>query len=191
MFKISEQEGTGAGGCGGSFFTNPTLISPRISFSHDFVDAIHPELRSYKEAPVSSDFEFSVKNNTMIPADEIFVKGMLVPSREDDKSRSRTSTTLRDELLVGDDDGDTSNQDAFSGWSGRWIDRWALKKGNHHLFGSKKGGKRSGSFDGMPLETVVEEKGPKSVNVEAPLITSKEQKRSSVERRDDASVSIG
>lgn len=35
------------------------------------------------EVPVSSDFEFSIKNYAVIPADEIFFKGMLVPSRGD------------------------------------------------------------------------------------------------------------
>lgn len=158
---VSEQEG-GDCGNGGALFTNPTVISPRISFSHDFVDTVHHELGSYKEAPVPSNFEFSVKNYSMIHADEIFFKGMLVPLSDDLEFQSR-KTTLKDELLMGDDDDDLSDEgrlniSGFRGGSGRWTERWRLKKSHHLQLESKKGGKRGGSVDGMLLETVVEEK---------------------------------
>ncbi|RYR34410.1 hypothetical protein Ahy_A10g049256 isoform A [Arachis hypogaea] len=60
-------------------------MDPRISFSN-FVDAklaIKNEKNNiYREAPVSSsDFEFSVKNYSMISADEVFFKGMLLPQQ--------------------------------------------------------------------------------------------------------------
>lgn len=58
---------------------------PRISFSSDFADsqqAIKPE-NSYREPPVSSDFEFSLSNFGMnIAADELIVKGKLMPLKE-------------------------------------------------------------------------------------------------------------
>ncbi|KAJ8572357.1 hypothetical protein K7X08_008868 [Anisodus acutangulus] len=77
-------------------------MGPRISFSNDFADS-HNTLRhehGYKEAPVSSDFEFSVSGYKMIPADEVFFKGSFLPLREN----STKATTLKDELLADDDD---------------------------------------------------------------------------------------
>ncbi|PIM99240.1 hypothetical protein CDL12_28267 [Handroanthus impetiginosus] len=77
-------------------------MSPRISFSNDFADPQQPINRenSYREAPVSSDFAFSVPSYSMISADELFSKGKMVPLREN----CNKITTLRDELLAGDDD---------------------------------------------------------------------------------------
>ncbi|EXB55908.1 hypothetical protein L484_008259 [Morus notabilis] len=90
-------------------------VSPRISFSNDFVDAqqalrqemIRSSLRS--DPPVSSDFEFSVTSNhsAMSGADELFFKGRLLPFKDNTTSSSSSShriTTLREELLAVDDD---------------------------------------------------------------------------------------
>lgn len=80
-------------------------MSPRISFSNDFVETQHiinKEIKSSREASssaaVSSDFEFSVSNFSMMSADELFCKGKLLPFKENQMQR-----TLRDELLVDDD----------------------------------------------------------------------------------------
>ncbi|CAI9765569.1 unnamed protein product [Fraxinus pennsylvanica] len=80
------------------------LYNPRISFSNDFADPlpVMKQENSYREAPVSSDFEFSISNNAIISADELFSKGKLLPLKEN----CTKTTTLRDELLVDDDDYD-------------------------------------------------------------------------------------
>ncbi|KHG06369.1 Dibasic-processing endoprotease [Gossypium arboreum] len=51
-------------------------MSPRISFSNDFVETqqVMKQERNSREAPVSSDFEFSVSNYSMMSADELFFK---------------------------------------------------------------------------------------------------------------------
>ncbi|KAL0356825.1 UNVERIFIED_CONTAM: hypothetical protein Scaly_1368200 [Sesamum calycinum] len=66
-----------------------STMSPRISFSNDFADPQQPIKldNSYREAPVSSDFEFSVPNYTMISADELFFKGKMLPLRETARKR--------------------------------------------------------------------------------------------------------
>jgi len=100
---------------------------------------------SRSEAPaVSSDFEFSVTNYSMMSADELFFKGRLLPF----KDTKRATTTLREELLVHDDDDDEGYQD-FSlrppkGSSTRWKGFLGLRKS--HL-GSKKVDKSEGSSD--------------------------------------------
>ncbi|KAF8098445.1 hypothetical protein N665_0266s0013 [Sinapis alba] len=75
----------------------------RISFSNEFV-----EIRSEKNSHVSTrssfsktpdDFEFSVTDNAMIPADEIFLKGKILPFKE----TSHVHRTLREELLVDEE----------------------------------------------------------------------------------------
>ncbi|CAN8278603.1 unnamed protein product [Cochlearia groenlandica] len=79
----------------------------RISFSNEFV-----ELKSEKSDNVnksnnknntrssfskpSIDFEFSVTDYSMIPADEIFLKGKILPYKE----TNNVHKTLREELLV-------------------------------------------------------------------------------------------
>ncbi|KAK4367736.1 hypothetical protein RND71_011528 [Anisodus tanguticus] len=89
-------------------------MSPRISFSNDFIDSsttsshhqqqMMNNQRSYRDAPVSSDFEFSVTNYSMISADELFCKGRLLPFKESSCSSGLTQkTTIRDELLNDDD----------------------------------------------------------------------------------------
>lgn len=70
------------------------LMSPRISFSNDFVESSHDSHQqnrsAYSDAPVS-DFEFSVSNYSMMSADELLFKGRLLPFKG-------KTTTLRDEL---------------------------------------------------------------------------------------------
>ncbi|KAJ6368541.1 hypothetical protein OIU78_001013 [Salix suchowensis] len=132
-----------------SFYTSS--IHPRISFSSDFGDAqqaIKYE-SSYREAPVSTDFEFSVKNYSMIPADEIFFKGTMLPLKDNCTSNNQQrKMTLRDELLVDDevkDDGFPTPKS--SGW---WKEKLRLKKGH---FTPKKSDRNSGV-----LSRVVEER---------------------------------
>ncbi|POO02786.1 membrane-associated kinase regulator-like protein [Trema orientale] len=123
-------------------------VSPRISFSNDFADsqqAIKQEIRSSRsEAPVSSDFEFSVSTTNcsmMSGADELFFKGRLLPFKETTTSSSqRTTTTLRDELLVeDDDDGDVTLQPPKA----RWKSLLGLKKA--HIGSSSKKAEKGGS----------------------------------------------
>ena len=118
-------------------YTSP--LGPRFSFSNDFADTQHPINKhetNYREAPASSDFEFSVKNYNMTSsADEIFFKGILLPAKP---------KTLRDELLVDDDDdGFEDVLPRLQKSSGRWKHRFGLKRGDRG--------------DGA-LERVVEEK---------------------------------
>lgn len=125
-----------------------SVVSPRISFSNDFVDAQQAtkqeQTRSEAPAAVSSDFEFSVTNYSMMSADELFFKGRLLPF----KDTKRATTTLREELLVDDDDDDEGYQ-GFSlrppkGSSTRWKGFLGLRKS--HL-GSKKVEKNEGCSD--------------------------------------------
>lgn len=117
-----------------------SAMGPRISFSNDFVDtkqAIKQEINSYTEAPVSSDFEFSVPMYPMNnAADELFCKGKLVPLKE---NSNKVVLTLRDELLVDDDDDDefALNVPKIPKTSGWWkLDKLGMKR-NHHI-GAKK-----------------------------------------------------
>lgn len=101
-------------------------MDPRISFSYDFVvsqQAIKHE-NIYREDPVSSDFEFSVKNNSMISADEVFFQGMLLPL----KSEGSKKVTLRDELLVNDDYEEGLPRLPKSSSSSRWKERLGLRR---------------------------------------------------------------
>ncbi|CAA2934612.1 Hypothetical predicted protein [Olea europaea subsp. europaea] len=103
------------------------LYNPRISFSNDFADPqpVMKQGNSYREAPVSSDFEFSISNNTMISADELFSKGKLLPLKEN----CTKTTTLRDELLVGDDDDDYENASPrLAKGTSLWRERLGLKR---------------------------------------------------------------
>ncbi|KAE8716706.1 DNA repair and recombination protein RAD54-like isoform 1 [Hibiscus syriacus] len=130
-------------------FSSSTM-DPRISFSNDFADP-HVGIKyesNYREAPVSSDFEFSVNNYAMIPADEIFFKGTLVPLRGTDHGRKMT---LRDTLLVDDDDDDDGLFPNLRKGSGQWKERLGLKRTN--IVSKKK------DRNEHVLEKVVEEKG--------------------------------
>lgn len=116
-------------------------MSPRISFSNDFVDPDHmiKHERTTSTAPSSSDFEFSVTNYSMIAADEIFSKGRLLPAKE-----SCTKTTLRDELLHGDDWEEEVSARPPKGPT-RWKEFLGLKK-THHI-ASKKQDKGDASLE--------------------------------------------
>lgn len=79
----------------------------RISFSNEFVE-IRSEKNSTKSNNVNTrssfskipdDFEFSVTDYSMIPADEIFLKGKILPFKE----TSHVRRTLREELLVDEE----------------------------------------------------------------------------------------
>ncbi|XP_009590152.1 uncharacterized protein [Nicotiana tomentosiformis] len=132
---------------------NSSAMSPRISFSNDFVDSttishssqLHQMMkkessRSYRDAPVSSDFEFNVSNYSMMSADELFFKGRLLPFKESVHSQK---TTLRDELLNGDED------DAFSLRPPKSCTRWkgflGLKKS--HIASKKIDNNNQGSVE--------------------------------------------
>ncbi|KAK1433054.1 hypothetical protein QVD17_09960 [Tagetes erecta] len=124
-------------------------ISPRISFSNDFAESIHSRkpTRDYHTPPVSSDFEFSVSNNNMMTADELFFKGRLLPFK-DVASGSVKTTTLRDELLAGEDD-DTAAGVSLrppKASSTRWKGFLGLRKSH---IGSKRSDKSDGSRSGQ------------------------------------------
>ncbi|XP_062106225.1 uncharacterized protein LOC133817658 [Humulus lupulus] len=133
-------------------------MDPRISFSNDFVDSTSTQLAMhheniYREAPVSSDFEFSVKNYSMTSADEIMFQGMLLPVKNNSRNQLR-KTTLKDELLVDHDD---DYEDIFSRPTkslARWKERLGLKKAN---ILSRKTKTTSAADHDMVLERVVEE----------------------------------
>lgn len=88
---------------------NSINSAARISFSNEFVE-IRSEKNNGKSNNVSvntrsslskpsADFEFSVTDHAMIPADEIFLKGKILPFKE----TSHICRTLREELLVEDE----------------------------------------------------------------------------------------
>lgn len=116
-------------------------MSPRISFSNDFVDvqqAIKQERSSRSEkTPVSSDFEFSTTNYSMMSADELFSKGRLLPYK--DNKTQRAKTTLKEELLVNDDEYEDFS---LRPPKGRWKGLLGLRKSH---IGSKKAEKSEGS----------------------------------------------
>ncbi|XP_076889711.1 uncharacterized protein LOC143540575 [Bidens hawaiensis] len=80
------------------------FMGPRISFSNDFIDSNIHHQYSYTEAPVSSDFEFSVPSFSSNSADEVYFKAgyKLNPSLKE------KVVTLRDELLAAHDDDEIS-----------------------------------------------------------------------------------
>ncbi|KAK6116244.1 hypothetical protein DH2020_050040 [Rehmannia glutinosa] len=145
-------------------------MSPRISFSNDFVETSHSnsisnsshsnskQLRAnnnnaYRDAPVSSDFEFSVSNYSMMSADELFFKGRLLPLKESCGASSnfqKTTTTLRDELLQNND----GNEDSFSLRPPKNPTRWrgflGLRKSHIGSKKSEKGvEKRAAGFNNL------------------------------------------
>lgn len=152
-------------------FCNISSMDPRISFSNDFADTTqlssikHDSI--YREAPVSSDFEFSVKNYKMISADDIIFEGMLLPLK-DNSTNQIQKTTLKDELLVDDDDDDYDLMFSRPPRSlGRWKERLGLKKA--HIL-SKKVNKND-----VILERVVEEERTTVFVHEAALIAKENQ----------------
>ncbi|KAI9165709.1 hypothetical protein LWI28_019155 [Acer negundo] len=139
-------------------------MSPRISFSNDFAETqqmIKQErIISSREAPppVSSDFEFSVTNNSMMSADELFFKGKLLPFKE--SCNSQMQRTLREELLVDDDHDQVSNSlrppKGSSSTTTRWRGLLGGRKRTH--IGSKKADKTTttdiGSGDKMTTRSI-------------------------------------
>ncbi|KAI7748368.1 hypothetical protein M8C21_021635 [Ambrosia artemisiifolia] len=124
------------------------FLGPRISFSNDFADTqqttTNMKNNTYREAPVSSEFEFSVPSFASNSADELFFKTKILPLKE------KAVTTLRDELLAAKDDDD---DDIFFPKSSGW---WRFGKSqsqslnlNHNSsFASKKGDhKNHGGLD--------------------------------------------
>ncbi|KAL9996415.1 hypothetical protein Hdeb2414_s0709g00938161 [Helianthus debilis subsp. tardiflorus] len=101
--------------------TQGDLMDPRISFSTDFIDSNNHHENSYTEAPVSSDFEFSVPTFSLNSADEVFFK--LPPLKE------KVVVTLRDELLADDDDDDdVMFFKTYKNSKGWWRDKFGLRK---------------------------------------------------------------
>ncbi|QHO10533.1 hypothetical protein HN873_050352 [Arachis hypogaea] len=125
-------------------------MSPRISFSNDFVDIQQPMKQQEitdQAPPASSDFEFSVTNYSMMSADELFFKGRLLPYKDNKPLGHTAPTTLREELLLHHDDHhhDASSSSAFSlrppksSSSTRWKAFLGLRK--THIASSKKADK--------------------------------------------------
>ncbi|KAE9614313.1 hypothetical protein Lal_00016686 [Lupinus albus] len=127
------------------------MMSPRISFSNDFVDtqqAMNQERGNPRSdsSLVSSDFEFSVTNYNMMSADELFSKGRLLPFKDNNKMHKGT-TTLREELLVDEDEEEYqefSLRPSKGSSSTRWKGFLGLRKSH---IGSKKVDKSEGSSD--------------------------------------------
>ncbi|KAK4262288.1 hypothetical protein QN277_027868 [Acacia crassicarpa] len=124
-----------------------TPMSPRISFSSDFVDvqqALKQERLSRDAPAASSDFEFSVTNYSMMSADELFCKGRLLPFKDEGNNQmQRTTTTLREELQHDDEYEDFSRRPP-KGSSSRRKGFMGLRRSH---FGSKKADKSEGSSD--------------------------------------------
>ncbi|GLU13573.1 hypothetical protein SLE2022_302020 [Rubroshorea leprosula] len=119
-------------------------MSPRISFSNDFVESHHGHQIVKQErnsTPVSSDFEFSVSNYSMMSADELFFKGKLLPFR--DTCNNQMQRTLREELLVEEEEDDMFQIRPPKG-SQKWKGFLSLKKSH---IGSKKVEKTEGSAE--------------------------------------------
>ncbi|XP_043714531.1 uncharacterized protein LOC122662893 [Telopea speciosissima] len=146
-------------------------MSPRISFSNGFVDAQqqimkHDHQRSPREAPAvaSSDFEFSVTNNSMMSADELFFRGRLLPSK-DNCTNQLQKMTLREELLIDDDDDDEGVSPRSSKSSSiKWKEFLGLKR-PYNL--SKKADNKIS--EGSVMEIATEAKGSMLVHEEAHL----------------------
>ncbi|XP_074294883.1 uncharacterized protein LOC141622771 [Silene latifolia] len=122
---------------------NSNYISPRISFSNGFAESQSgiinlQSIDQYDHCPATSaglDFEFSVATFDMNVADDLFFNGRLLPIVEDQKTlgvkNKGETTTLRDELLAGDDDdGDCRGSEDETGFRMR-LPR--LQKGNSSL----------------------------------------------------------
>ena len=127
-------------------------MDPRISFSNDFVETKQPlKLENiYREAPVSSDFEFSVKDRCMISADEIFFQGKLLPLKDSLRNHVLVKTTLRDELQVNEEEDDTSFPKFTKISSGScWKEKFGFRKS--HFVAKKQ------SRNEVVLKTVEEE----------------------------------
>lgn len=147
-----------------SLWTPASHVDPRISFSNDFADIQQPTKHEniYREAPVSSEFEFCAENYNMISADEVFFQGVLLPVPAVKKM------TLRDELLSVEDDYENVVFPKMSKNGSRWRERLGLKKG-------RKYDKTDHHHRDQVLETVVEEKMPAFVHEEEVFVSKKTQ----------------
>ncbi|KMS95977.1 hypothetical protein BVRB_003380 [Beta vulgaris subsp. vulgaris] len=133
---------------------HPLPMSPRISFSNDFAEthshnSQHLLNTTTKTAaqtqPASSDFEFSVTNHNMLSsADELFSKGRLLPFKNNNNGNTQMQRTLRDELLVNDDETAFSLKPPKGSSSNRWKGFLGLRKSH---IGPKKPEKNVASFD--------------------------------------------
>ncbi|KAJ0981491.1 hypothetical protein J5N97_009746 [Dioscorea zingiberensis] len=135
-----EQPQGGGGGGGGGGIPN---ISPRISFSSDFI----LEKPGPSSAPPSQpqlgdpDFEFAVGTRPMMAADELIFKGRLLPLRETCSApRPSATTTLRDELRAGADDAWEAPPRHNKPGLPKWKGFLGLKKTGHGggHYGAKK-----------------------------------------------------
>ncbi|XP_057541681.1 uncharacterized protein LOC130820358 [Amaranthus tricolor] len=133
---------------------SPPPMSPRISFSNDFVESHNsqhnfPSSRS-ELPPASTDFEFSGVSsfNSVSSADELFFKGRLLPFKDTNNgSNTQMQRTLRDELLVNDDEPDFSlkpPRSSSTSASNKWRGFLGLRKSN---IASKKVEKIEPCFD--------------------------------------------
>lgn len=92
----------------------------RISFSNEFVEIRSEKSNNAKSNSMntsrsslskhSADFEFSVNDYAMIPADELFLKGKILPFKE----TSHVHRTLREELLAEEEAGSVIDGNIFS-----------------------------------------------------------------------------
>lgn len=114
-----------------------SFLSPRISFSNDFIDPNQTMIkreRSPAPPPDASDFEFSVSGHNMIAADEIFFKGRLMPLKENCTTQLQRMT-LGDKLLCVDDDDDEKEVSRERPVRGpvRWKELLGLRKSGHGM----------------------------------------------------------
>lgn len=147
-------------------------MSPRISFSNDFVEsaaqkAVKPvlELTQIKDASSSSDFEFSVTGYSMITAaDELFFKGQILPFKDLCRRRHGkrgAATTLREELLIGKEEEEDDHDDSMElrppkgSTASRWKGLMGLRKAH---IGSKNAGVSESAHHSAA--TQVDKRGP-------------------------------
>ncbi|KAH7679574.1 hypothetical protein IHE45_06G067400 [Dioscorea alata] len=130
-----QQQQQNQGGSGGGSGNNGISMSPRISFSSDFIlDKPIPSSSSSPATPGNPDFEFAVGTRPMMAADELFFKGRLLPLRHGHGGAPpRPTTTLRDELRAGADDVASRPKPCPPKWKGLL----GLKKVGGH-YGNKK-----------------------------------------------------
>ncbi|CAL5369505.1 unnamed protein product [Camellia sinensis] len=127
-------------------------MSPRISFSNDFAESNHSHHQQFikprETPPPSSDFEFSVSNHSMMSADELFFKGRLLPFKDSCSNQLQKPTTLREELMVDDEEDDHEFSLRPPKGSTRWKGILGLKK--THIGSTKKSAKPDGSMEKRP-----------------------------------------
>ncbi|XP_065010312.1 uncharacterized protein LOC103986936 [Musa acuminata AAA Group] len=113
--------------CGGGGGGPPAPpISPRISFSCDFV--VERPTARVPGPPPDPNFEFAVGSHPMIAADQLFFEGRLLPLKDNCPSGSRRSvTTLRDELRAAGEGGGQQRERPSKGPI-KWKELLGLKK---------------------------------------------------------------